>query len=249
MTVRGVFSTGYQELDGLWVLVSSAQGERMLSSSRSSTILGIKLPGGHVPLYRRSVEVQDALGAGWAVYTWYELERAQYKSFQTTKALLVFIMVLILIVASVNISSSLVAMVIEKRQEIAILKSTGTHPQGIALAFVITGLITGVVGTLIGLAAGMAISVNINAVISGLETVTTGVTMVAARVLAPFVTLPEAQIDLFNASFYLERIPIRINPLEILLVGAFSIGLATAAAYFPARSAARIRPLDVMRKH
>lgn len=249
MTVTGVFSTGYQELDGLWVLISSAQGERILAPSRSSNILGIKLPQREGELYRTSGEVQDALGAGWAVYTWYELERAQYKSFQTTKALLLFIMVLILVVASVNISSSLVTMVIEKRQEIAILKSTGAHPHGIALAFVITGLLTGVVGTIVGLAVGMAVSLNINAVISGLESITTGVSILAARLLAPFVSLPEAQIDLFNASFYLERIPVRVEPAELLAIGAFSIALATAAAYFPARGAARIRPLDVMRKH
>jgi lipoprotein-releasing system permease protein len=249
MTVTGIFSTGYQELDGLWVLISSAQGERILSPSRSSSIVGIKLPNRGGELYRTSQEVQDTLGAGWAVYTWYELERAQYKSFQTTKALLIFIMVLILVVASVNISSSLVTMVIEKRQEIAILKSTGAHPNGIALSFVVTGLLTGVVGTIIGLAVGMTVAVNINAVISGLESLTTGMSIVAARLFAPFASLPEAQIDLFDASFYLERIPVRIDAFELLVVAAFSIALATAAAYFPARSAARIRPLDVMRKH
>ena len=62
------------------------------------------------------------------MYGWYQLEKASYKSFQTTRALLLFIMALIVAVAAVNVSSSLVMVVLEKTPEIAMLKAMGAGP-------------------------------------------------------------------------------------------------------------------------
>jgi lipoprotein-releasing system permease protein len=56
-------------------------------------------------------------------------------------------------------------------------------------------------------------------------------------------------VRIFNTAFYLERIPIRVRLPELLLASALTILLSTLAAWFPARRAGRIRPLEVLRRH
>ena len=69
------------------------------------------------------------------------------------------------------------------------------------------------------------------------------------RLLSPIAELPgPAPVRLFNAEFYLEEIPIRIRVAELFSVAAASLALSSLAAFFPARAAARIKPLEVLRK-
>ena len=56
-------------------------------------------------------------------------------------------------------------------------------------------------------------------------------------------------VKLLNPEFYLDRIPIRIDFVEIWAAGTFSLALATAASWFAARRTGKLQPLAIMRKH
>lgn len=249
-TVRGIVSTGYQELDKLWVYIPRERGERILTRETSRRIIGVKIdrPFGNMePLMEI---LQRQLPQGYRLYSWYELEQAQYMSFATTKYLLIFIMALILCVAAVNISSALVMLQIEKREDIAILKSLGMSPREVSLVFIIIGYAVGFIGTFLGTAAGLAIAVSINEIIASLE----GFVNSAAGLMR-ILFLPASgagsteQIRIFNPQFYLEYIPVTINGPEIAAAAGFSLVVSLLAAYLPSRGAGRLRPLDVLRKH
>jgi lipoprotein-releasing system permease protein len=77
----------------------------------------------------QSARLEARLPGAARIYTWFELERSTYQSFQTTRALLLFIMAMIVMVAAVNVSSGLIMVVLERRMEIGILKSIG-RPAG-----------------------------------------------------------------------------------------------------------------------
>ncbi len=267
-TVTGVFSTGYQDLDRLWVYVPFARGARIIPPDSATQIIGIKiqdplaLPN---PIFdpdglfgrgaRRSAaqrvlgQVKDLTGTEWRVASWFDLERSKYMSFRTTKNLLIFIMVLIVMVAALNISSTLVMLVLEKEEEIAVLKSTGTSPSTIRIAFVTAGFVLGALGTAVGIFLGLLAAVNINELLALAEWVLNAVRAAGALVVAPFADVSVAPVKLLSAEFYLESIPIVIRLPELLLAGSLSVMLATAAAYFPAQRASRITPLDVLRRH
>ena len=160
-----------------------------------------------------------------------------------------FIMCLIILVASVNVSSTMVMIVMERAQEIGILKSMCARPGLISSSFVITGFVVGFAGSVLGIALGLVLAVNINEVIGALEAFLNGAQALFLWILSPFLSIElEHPITLLNPDFYLERIPIRIDFFEILAVAAFAILLSTLASYLPAKRAGRIRPLGVLRK-
>jgi lipoprotein-releasing system permease protein len=244
-TVRGVFSTGYQELDKLWVYVPLESARRLLGERGG--FIGLKLDDPFTGLERKLARLD--LPEGAEVYSWFELEKSSYKSFQTTRALLLFIMALIVVVAAVNVSSSLVMVVLEKTTEIAMLKAMGAGPRAIALAFTITALATGLAGTALGLAMGAAVALNINALLAGLEGVLNFAGRAAFVLLSPVLALPRPpSIRLFNAEFYLENIPVSLSFRELAVVAAATMLLAVLAAWLPARRAGAVKPLEVLRR-
>ncbi len=247
--VKGIFSSGYKELDSLWMYIPFETGRRIFDESTSRQFIGVKILQPFKQADRVGMAVANSLGRGWSVFTWFELEKAQYKSFQTTKNLLMFIMVLIVCVAAVNISSSLVMLVIEKRQEIAILKSIGASPRDISRAFIFTGFLTGTGGTVIGIAIGLLASININEIIHGIEACLNGFNTILRFFVSPFVKTTGSYIQVLNTSFYLDTIPIDIDMFEIAAVAMGTILISTLASFFPARGAGRIRPLEVLRKY
>jgi lipoprotein-releasing system permease protein len=250
--VRGVFSTGYQDLDKLWIYVPLETGRRILSSESSRQFIGVKLEDPFGDMDDRVEEIRKNLPDALSlvrVDTWFELEENQYRSFQTTKTLLVLIMFLIVLVACVNISSTMVMMVLERTREIGILKSMGASPFVIRFSYIITGFLSGILGSLLGISVGLVLSVNINEVIRGVEKLLNGLRSVLGWLLFPFAQ-PKFQhpISILDPAFYLESIPIRINFPEILSVAVLTTLLTTLASYLPARRAGSVRPLEVLRR-
>jgi len=250
LKVTGIFTTGYQELDRLWSYIPLNTGRRIIPEENSSDFFGIKIGDPYKRIAEQAAQLSALLPERANIYTWYELERANYKSFQTTKALLVFIMALIVVVASVNISSGLIMLVLEKRQELGILKSIGAGPKAISLALMVSGFSAGLLGSLLGIILGLAIAVNINEIIWGIEYALNLGLAVGRNIMAPFLNFAEIKsVKIFDSAFYLEQIPIRIKLFDLFLVAFLTILLATMAAYLPARKAGQTRPLEIIRKY
>lgn len=248
-TVRGIFSTGYYELDALTAYINLEKGLKVFRNP-GALYYGIKVDDPFNNLEASVAAIRAVLPEGWYVYTWYDLERPMYETFQTTKTILLLIMLLILLVASVNISSSLVMLVLEKEQDIAILKSAGTSPGTISASFITTGFFLGVAGTVVGMALGLALAVRINEILAFIESLGRN----AGIALRSMGNSKGAEGGLsggkiLDPSFYLEEIPIRVHLWELWLISLFSILSATFAAYVPARRAGRVRPLEIMQKH
>ena len=68
-------------------------------------------------------------------------------------------------------------------------------------------------------------------------------------IFSPHTSFSPISVDLFDSAYYLEKIPIKISIGELFLIAALTIFLSTVAAYFPARTAGKIKPLEILRKH
>ncbi len=254
-TVTGVVSTGYRDLDRLWSYIPLERGRRVIPDESAQESIGIKIDEPYAlpnPLVRRGLlsflpdrqeqrmattmlEIRRTLGNEWFPLDWYSAEQGRYISFLTSRNLLAFVMTLIIAVAAVNISSALVLLVVEKGDEIAVLRALGVSRHQVGLIFLFCGAGVGVAGSFLGAVVGMALAVNVNEVLQSIEWVMSAVT--------------QRSVELFSADFYLEQVPVALSPLPLFTAVFLAILLATAAAAIPARRAAAIAPEQVLRRH
>lgn len=246
--VAGILSSGYQELDALWIFIPLETGETILSpqSSLSALVVGIADPFDSPSLTAAKEAIQALLPAGFSAYTWQDLNRSQFYSFQTSKNLLLFIMFLILLAASVNVSSAMVMLIMERRKEIAILKAAGAHPFFITLSFLLAGLFTGTAGLCIGLIGGILASLHINELFVFFEYVIN-----AAQSLLYYMVGKAGSPDvvhLLAPEYYLEYIPVTLNAAELYIIAAGTLILSIIVCMIPAVYAGKEKPLESMRK-
>ena len=246
--VAAVVSSGYQELDSLWVFIPLETGFQVIPSKSGSFSVMIKTSETYSSKLSRIQEKCEEAASGRAmVYSWKELNASQFENFSSTKVLLLFIMFLIVLVAAVNISSALVMLVMERRREIAILKSIGATSSGITVSFLITGLFCALAGLCIGLPAGIILALNSNGLISLIEKLVNFFAK-AGFVLCGGKTEAFSSVRLLDPAYYLTEIPVSVPAGEILIICAAVILLSFVVSVLPALKAGRERPLDIFRK-
>ena len=194
--------------------------------------------------------VAEVLGPDARVSTWRDLERSRLASFETTRWLLVLIMSLVAAVAAANVSSTVLMLVLERRQEIGILLGIGARPAVLTRSFLLAGLAAAVAGTALGIAVGLLLAVNINGVIAVLDRLLSLAAGVFDIARSPFTagTDPGTRLTLFQSAYYLQEIPVRIRAFEVAAAASGTLLVACLAAYLPARRAGRLSPLEVLRR-
>ena len=130
------------------------------------------------------------------------------------------ILTLIILVASFNIISNLIMIVIEKGREIAIMKAMGATSRSIMSIFMIHGLIIGLVGTAFGVAGGYLLC-------QFLKTYR-------------FINLP-ADV------YYLSYLPVKISMFDFSIVPLAAILISFLATIYPSWQAAKTDPVEPLR--
>jgi len=248
LKVSSVVSSGYQELDSLWLFVSLESGFNILSPSSSTAILGIETDDAFsMNLEKTYRTLSPLLSSSGRLYRWNDLNTSQYENFASTQIMLLFIMMLIVLVASVNISSALVMLVMERKKEIAILKSLGGSANGIALSFIFTGTVTGFFGVLFGLPLGLLASVNFSSIMGAIETVVNffakALYFVRNGSLADY-----TMVYLLDPQFYLQNIPLVIPVAQVAMIAVGTIVLSLLVSVIPAIKAGKEKPIETLRK-
>ena len=235
-TVRGIISSGYRELDALWGIMSYEAGRDILPP-RSPSYLIVKVddPYSNINMNNKLISIYQVLGTGFSIYTWQQLLRSQYTSYESTRQLLLLIMALIVLIAAVNVSSATSMLVIERQRDIAVLKTGGASPSATTRIFLWGSFLTGLIGAVIGISLGLLIGNFINQLIRGLE-----------AVLGFF---SHEEVNILDPSYYLETIPIIIDWNTVFLIGFFTVLCSVVASWIPARRAGKIKPIEILRKY
>src|SRR5258706_5493518 len=92
-----------------------------------------------------------------------------FRAVEIEKRVMFIILALIILVAAINIISTLVVAVTDKQADIAILRTLGAAPASVMQIFVVQGMVIGVVGTPIGVAAGIVTAVHIDVIVPAIE--------------------------------------------------------------------------------
>ncbi len=247
-TVTGILSSGYQELDALWMFIPLTTGNTMLSHQASLLSLFVSTadPFDNTVLDKVADSLSRLTPDGFSLYRWQYLNRSQFYSFQTSKNLLLFIMFLIVLAASVNISSAMIMLIMERRKEIAILKAAGAHPFFITLSFLLAGILTAAAGLSAGMLIGIPAALHINEIFLGIEYGLNRLQFFCHYLLG-YSDSP-LPVHILNPEYYLEHIPVDLQFYELYIIAAGTLILSIIVCIIPAFHAGKEKPLDSMRK-
>jgi lipoprotein-releasing system permease protein len=238
-TVRGIVSSGYRELDSLWCIVSYEAGKRILAPELSYSSGIVKIADPYRNADAMAAVIMRGLGGEYRAFTWKDLQRSLYSSYESTRQLLLFIMALIVAVAAVNVSSATSMLAIERQRDIAVLKAFGAGPGDTSRVFLWGAFLTGLTGAAAGIGLGLLLGYNINALIHGLE-----------ALLGFFSRLfHRGTVKILDPGFYLETIPIIVNWTMVFFIGACTVAASILASWIPARRAGKTAPLELLRKY
>ncbi len=250
--VEGIVSCGYQEIDALWIFIPLESGFDFLSSVASTIFVGVTAVDSFGIEYERIVEqlIYDSYEKGFSVYRWRDVNSSQYENYASTRVMLLFVVFLIVLVASVNISAALVMLVMERRKEIAILKSLGATSGGITLSFLFTGVFAGISGVVLGLPPAFLCVLKSNEIISFVEKIVNGIGNFLYIITSKGSVSAETytKIQILDPAFYLEKIPVSL-PFDQILIAVFGTVLLSAlVSIAPSVRAGREKPLTILRK-
>jgi lipoprotein-releasing system permease protein len=217
--VVGLFDSGMAEYDASLAYMDLANAQEFFDLGDVATGIEVRV----TDLYRaREVadRIAQTLGFPYRVRDWMDLNHNLFSALRVGKTVYSIVLLLIVLVAAFNVVSMLIMVVMEKRKDIAVLKSMGAARAGIRRIFVFKGMIIGIIGTLIG---------NLGA-------------YVACLLLKRyhFIRLPK---DVYA----IDTVQVRIYPEYFLAVSVAALLLCLLATIYPARRAAQLAPVDVIR--
>jgi len=226
-SVVGIFDSGFYEYD-VGLIVTSLQSVQRLNRL-GGRVTGIEL---HLDNRDRASEVAAAarmvLPAEAWVSDWMRRHRSFFKALKTERVVMGVILSLIVMVALFNMVSSLVMVVMERRKEIAILKTVGATHFSIMRIFIMMGSLLSGLGTMAGVAFGLLLAWKLDALLVLIENLT-GVTFLSGDV------------------YYIDHVPSIIDPVSITVVAAASLLMGLIATVYPAWRAAGVPPADALR--
>ncbi|MDQ3820157.1 MAG: ABC transporter permease, partial [Acidobacteriota bacterium] len=153
--VAGIFQSGLYEYDSSWVYVSLDTAASFAGASEpSASIISIEVKDIY-SVARVAERLRDQLGGSFSTVTWQEANRPLFAALALERRMGLFIIALIILIATLNITTTLVLVVVERRSDIAILSAMGARARSIMLVFVIEGALIGVAGTIMGIILGL----------------------------------------------------------------------------------------------
>ena len=266
--VTGIFQCGFYEYDLGWAFINMDRAAK-LSRPEDKPVLLIKLENrwqdqkmlvqvnnllNNLP---NNINIIEDFSSGTEsppivnspiVSSWRDYNRSFFSALRTEKLMMFILVGLIFIVVGLNIFQSQRRTVLERREEIGMLRTLGASDTEARLVFVLDGFIIGFSGAVIGMTAGLLIAFNISAFFTFLETVVNFFIGMINEIAFLLGADGAASFSVFSPTiFYIKEIPSRIIPFEVILICLFGLLSALLAAWFASGRVSRMRPAEVLR--
>jgi lipoprotein-releasing system permease protein len=250
--VTGIFRSGFYEYDLGWAFINLERAGA-IGGGAGDLSLGIKLKNrwqDRQGLEQVRAVLEGGAPGGLRVFSWRDYNRAFFGALRTEKLFMFVLVGLIFIVVSLNIFQAQRRAVLERLEEIGLLRAVGATDTAVRLIFVWDGFIIGLAGASLGMALGLLIARNIAPFFSLLEGAVNFCVRLLNAALSPFLGADAASggFAIFSPTvFYIKEIPSRLIPHEALIIFLFGFLSALAAAWFASGKASRTKPAEALR--
>ena len=217
--VSGVFDSGFYDYDENWCFMTLAAAQGLTGAGDLINVLEFRIanPERATEVAR---QVESTAGAGFATTTWMEENRPLFRALKMEKLVTAIFIGLITFVAGLNILVVLSMTVTDKARDIAVLMSMGTRRDQIRKIFLWQGIAIGAFGTFLGLFLGYLI----------------------ALVAGGYHLIPlDPQV------YAVPYVPFHPAVMDGVWIAIIAMLISLAATILPARAAARLLPVEILR--
>jgi lipoprotein-releasing system permease protein len=217
--VAGFVEVGMYEYDSSLAYASLRAAQEFAGLGDRVSGIEVKLVD---PFQARTIarSLAATLDGGYWIRDWMDMNRNLFAALQLEKLALFVIVTIIVLVAAFAIIGHLVLLVAEKRKEIGILKAMGATGPSIGGIFLVAGMLIGVVGTVAGSAFGL---------------------------LLIWVQNTYQIIRLSGDVYQISHLPMKLTWSDFAMIVGATLAISFLATLSPARRAARLDPVDVLR--
>ena len=217
--VAGYFEAGMYEFDSSLAFVNLKTAQEFFGYGDAISGIEVKTDNAY-SASETAEKMEIELEGPFYTRDWMQMNRNLFSALKLEKIVMFIILTLIILVASFNIISNLIMIVIEKSSEIAILKTMGATNRGIMTIFMVHGLTIGFTGTFIGMAGGYLLC--------------------QLLMTYKFINLP-ADV------YYLSYLPVKISLFDFTIVPLAAVIISFLATLYPSWQAAKTDPVEPLR--
>jgi lipoprotein-releasing system permease protein len=216
--VSGVLRTGMSEVDSTLVFMGLAEAQKFFDLEGAATNIELRIS--NVNQSREVAdEIQRRLGFPYFAEDWTRLWPNLFSALELEKTVYFLVLLLMVLIGAFNIVSTLVMVVMEKKKDIAILRSMGATRQSIRKIFLLKGCLIGIVGTTLGVILGLLVCALIS----------------------------QYEFNLPKDVFLISTVPVRVYLSNFVVVACASFVVCLLASIYPARQAAKLDPVEIIR--
>jgi lipoprotein-releasing system permease protein len=164
--------------------------------------------------------VRERAGGDFKTLDWQEANRPLFAALELERRMGLFVIGIIILLAALNITTTLVLVVAERRTDIATLSALGAGPRSIMLLFILEGAMLGALGAVLGIALGL---------------------------LASFIGDRYRLVSLPADVYSISNVPFHARASDVALAALVAFILSLLATIYPARAAASLRPAEALR--
>jgi lipoprotein-releasing system permease protein len=226
-SVVGVFEAGLVDADSGLALVHMQDAQTLYQMGPAVSGVRLKLDD---LFAARTVanELPARLPPNVFASDWTRSHANFFRAVEIEKRMMFLILGLIVLVAAINIISTLVMAVIDKQADIAILRTLGAAPRSILQIFMVQGMVLGVLGTLAGVVVGIITALNIDVIVPAIE-----------RAFS---------IKFLSKDVYLiPDLPSDLQVNDVVSIALMALVLSFVATLYPSWRAARTNPAEALR--
>jgi len=217
--VTGLFDTGMFEYDNSYVVLDLATAQQFAGLDTAVTGIEMRLANPW-DAKRFGADLESRLGYPNRVVDWQSQNASLFSALKLEKLAMALVVFLIFVVAAFNVVGTLTMIVRDKTREIGILLAMGVRRAAVRRVFLAQGVLIGLTGTALGAVLGLVAGSLINR---------------------------GEWIRIDPSVYFIDHLPVHTQPLDVVLVVAASLLVATLAPLYPALVAARLDPVPAIR--